>query len=127
MVAISKMTGASRIAGMAQAIGLVDSNMLNPPQGGKWFALPTAKYKPIMSCANGIRAYNDAGPAWLECTEPTQATPAVLAFLMASSVACFITKWPMPLSPSIKAIAAFSLTTRILGLRFTPPPLNRVM
>ena len=39
---------------------------------------PTAKYSPIMSCASGMRAYSEAGPAWLLplailCPDPDQA------------------------------------------------------
>ena len=66
----------------ALAIGLVDSSMSSPPQGGRWLALPTAKYMPSMSCASGFRAYKDAGPAWLLIRVPTQATPATRAFSM---------------------------------------------
>src|SRR5213083_1294304 len=40
--------------GAATAIGLVESSRSIPPQGAMWFALPTARYSPIMSCASGI-------------------------------------------------------------------------
>ena len=56
VVAISSTTAGSLPAGIPAAIGLVDNNISIPPQGGKWLALPTAKYKPIMSCAMGMRA-----------------------------------------------------------------------
>ena len=35
--------GFSSPAGIAAAIGLVDSSMSRPPHGGRWLALPTAK------------------------------------------------------------------------------------
>ena len=82
---MSSTTGGSSPAGMPAAIGLVDSSISVPPHGGRWLALPTAKYRPIMSCAIGMRAYSDAGPAWLLARAPTQATPAVRALSIASS------------------------------------------
>ena len=66
---------------MPAAIGLVDSSISAPPHGGRWFALPTAKYTPIMSCSIGMRAYSEAGPAWLLARAPTQATPQWRAFV----------------------------------------------
>ena len=62
---MSSTTGGSWSAGTPTAIGLVDSSISMPPQGGRWLALPTAKYRPSMSCCKGMRAYSDAGPAWL--------------------------------------------------------------
>jgi len=56
VVAMSSTIGGSSPAGMATAIGLVDSSISTPPQGGRWFALPTAKYMPIMPWRIGILA-----------------------------------------------------------------------
>src|SRR6266481_2371887 len=74
---MSSTIGFSSPAGIAAAIGLVDSSMSRPPQGGRWLALPTAKYNPIMSWASGMVAYSEAGPAWLENCEMAQAIVAV--------------------------------------------------
>src|SRR6266581_4237124 len=97
--------------GAATAIGLVESSRSIPPQGAMWLALPTARYSPIMSCASGIAAYSDAGPAWLLRLTPTQAAPAVFAFAIAVFAAKLITTCPMPLSPSMSAIPAASRAT----------------
>jgi len=69
----------------------------------------------------GTRFSKHAGPAWLDTREPTHATPHWRALAIAISAAFFITRWPMPLSPSSKAMAAFSLTTRMSGFRLSPP------
>jgi hypothetical protein len=53
---MSSTTAGSSPAGTATAIGLVDSSMSSPPQGGRWLALPTAKYMPTMSCGSAMRA-----------------------------------------------------------------------
>src|SRR5436190_1541705 len=111
--------------GAATAIGLVESKRSTPPQGAMWLALPTARYSPIMSCASGIAAYSDAGPAWLLRLTPTQAAPAVLAFAIAVFAAKLITTCPMPLSPSTSAMPAASRATLTFGFTLTAPPLMR--
>src|SRR5881396_1827875 len=111
--------------GAATAIGLVESSRSIPPQGAMWLALPTARYSPIMSCASGIAAYSDAGPAWLLRLTPTQAAPAVFAFAIAVFAAKLITTCPMPLSPSTSAMPAASRATFTFGFTLTAPPLMR--
>ena len=54
--AVARSCGGSSPPGRATAIGVVESSMSSPPHGGRWLALPTAKYRPIMFCAMGIRA-----------------------------------------------------------------------
>jgi hypothetical protein len=126
VVAMSSTTGGSSPPGTATAIGLVDSSMSSPPQGGRWLALPTAKYRPIMSCAIGMRAYSEAGPAWLLMREPTHAMPQVRALSIAICAAFVITRWPMPLSPSSSAMPGRSCTTLMSGCRLMPPARMRL-
>ena len=57
-----------------------------------------------MSWASGMVAYSEAGPAWLENCELTQAIPVLRAFSIAISAARFMTRWPMPLSPFTTAV-----------------------
>ena len=68
-----------------------------------------------------MRAYSDAGPAWLLKRAPAQPMPARFAFSTAICAARVITRWPMPLSPSTSAVAARSSTTRMSGWRLMPP------
>jgi hypothetical protein len=51
--------------------------------------------------------------------------PALRALSAAISAVRDITRWPMPLSPSSKAVAARSSTTRMSGARLMPPALMR--
>src|SRR5271154_4983969 len=78
-----------------------------------------------MSCASGMVAYSEAGPAWLENCELTQAMPVTRAFSIAISAARFMTRWPMPLSPFTSAVEACSRTTRMSGRTLKPPALMR--
>ena len=78
-----------------------------------------------MSWASGMRAYSEAGPAWLENCALTQPMPVARAFSMAISAARLMTRWPMPLSPLTSAVEACSRTTRMFGLVLKPPALMR--
>ena len=80
-----------------------------------------------MSCGSAMRAYSDAGPAWLLKREPTHAIPALRALAAAICAARLITRWPIALSPSISAVAARSSMTRMFGRRLMPPDLMRLM
>src|SRR5580704_3889579 len=78
-----------------------------------------------MPCRAGISAYKPAGPAWLERRTPTQDTPFSLAMTIASSAARDITRWPMPLSPSTRAVAGAVRVTVMSGCLLKPPALRR--
>jgi hypothetical protein len=56
VVAMSSTMGGSSPAGIATATGLVERSISTPPHGGRWLALPTAKYMPIMPSRSGILA-----------------------------------------------------------------------
>src|SRR5215813_1058885 len=56
---------------------------------------------------------------------PTQATPAPFAFSIAVMAAKRMTRCPMPLSPSTRAVAGRSRTIRISGRGLIPPALRR--
>ena len=78
-----------------------------------------------MPCCAGISAYRPAGPAWLERRTPTQDTPFCFAIAIASSAARDITRWPMPLSPSTRAVAGAERVTVMSGCLLKPPAFRR--
>jgi len=64
-------------------------------------------------------------PEWFERRAPTQAAPVSRASSIAVSAARLITRWPMPLSPSTRAVAGADLVTVMFGRLLNPPAFRR--